>query len=172
MLSESVKLGAHWNVFHAGFVVQDFDHLLGALVDVEHRNALFELTSIVVQQGVVQDVMDEVVNGETAWAHFHSTLLEPLENHLEHLGEISCLDPWEWLALLDLSNDHVKVAEKLVHGVDLANQGVERVSKLVIHKSIYQVKKMTLYVLLIKLWFKNFRELNQVVLWGSILSQF
>jgi hypothetical protein len=82
------------------------------------------------------------------------------------------LDPCKWLTLLDLSNDLVKIAEKLVHGVDLANQRVERVSKLMIHKSIYQVKEMTLHVLFIEFTLKNFGKLNQVVLRGCILSQF
>ena len=50
------------DVFHLHFVVQDMDNLRHGILNVEQAYVLCEVRPVLLEDGVVQDVMNEEVN--------------------------------------------------------------------------------------------------------------
>jgi hypothetical protein len=136
-LVETSILNFYFNVFDFGLVLLDFNDLLNGMSYVLDLKVLGKIFLFLVEDGVVQDVMDEVVNKLGSACHLVSAIFESDKNscHLLYHKTICTIH-------LELFYEGMEVSEEVLHGTDLANHGVEWVPELMAHSSVDHLQEL------------------------------
>ena len=100
------------DLFEAYFVTLNVHYFFYCVFYVENCVVFCEIFLILVQNGIIEDIMHEIINEFGRWKYFGAAALEAIVNFLEVL----------LLAfILYLSNYLRKVLKKALHAIDLAN---------------------------------------------------
>lgn len=112
-------------VFHVYFVFLNIHDLLDGFPYVEHAHIFDEVFLLLVQDSVVQDVVDEEINELGSRKDLLPTAMHSVEDLFEGVDGLF----FDILALQEFY-ELGKIFEVILHGLNLANERVERVPQL------------------------------------------
>jgi len=118
------------NILHAGLVFLESDDFLNSLPDVEHCRVFCEIFFFFVQNGVVEDVVNEEVDELDCRVHLLVAHLHSLVDLVHAFRQVSQLGNLG-LYLFELCYHIIQIFKKSGHRLDLADKRIERIPQFV-----------------------------------------
>ena len=115
---KAYKLNLNVNFFHQWFVLQNVVDFIDRLLKVKITGIFDKVFAVLIQNGIVKNVMDEKIYELTGGLHLEAALVKTFVNWLKFL-----FDDW----LVHLIKYLLKISKKVFHGTNLSDQRVERI---------------------------------------------
>ena len=128
-------------IFEISFVLLNCDDLLDRLSDIEYRVILDEVLFVLIQNGIIEDIMHEKVNKLSCARHLFATFLQSRIDFNQVIFGI--------VIIFHFLNDLLEHFKKAFHGTNLADQRIQWVSELMRYGSIDKLQKLLLSLHLI-----------------------